>query len=416
MRETSSGPLPEGPAPWPRASELAGYGVRLTPSSPREDALDLHGPTHGSPGGLSTWDHLAYGPFGEVEDLEAWLHDGLASRDPVYFIVRTGKEGRAVGHVSYLRIRPERRCLEIGHIWYVPSVRRTHVNTAAAFLLLDDAFQRGYRRVEWRCHHRNVESRRAALRLGFRFEGSLRQHMVAKGENRDTLTFSILDKEWPRLRGVMAEWLGAAPGERGSLGRRVEELDGDGPMGPGVGVDPRDRDRRIGDVEFTGARLGLTWVLTQEDDLDGILTLEADPELGAHLNPWSAAQHRRAMADPRFAHLGVRDADGGSWLGYVILNWHEDDPGVELVRVAVAEPGRGVGRRILLTLANDVLRRLAQARLWLKVLPGNDRALSLYRSLGFQQEGYLRAALRRPSGMSDVIVLSRLAGDPGPWE
>src|SRR5450755_3941419 len=47
----------------------------------------------------------------------------------------------------------------------------------------------GYRRYEWKCDALNAASRRAALRLGFRFEGIFRDHMIIKGRGRDTAWF-----------------------------------------------------------------------------------------------------------------------------------------------------------------------------------------------------------------------------------
>jgi RimJ/RimL family protein N-acetyltransferase len=46
----------------------------------------------------------------------------------------------------------------------------------------------------------NERSRRAALRLGFRFEGIFRQHMIVKGKNRDTAWFAMLDSDWPEVK------------------------------------------------------------------------------------------------------------------------------------------------------------------------------------------------------------------------
>jgi RimJ/RimL family protein N-acetyltransferase len=90
------------------------------------------------------------------------------------------------------------RVLELGHIWYVPEAQRTGVNTEAVYLMLSESFDRlGYRRVEWKCDSLNERSRRAAIRLGFTFEGIFRQHMIVKGKNRDTAWFSLLDHEWP---------------------------------------------------------------------------------------------------------------------------------------------------------------------------------------------------------------------------
>ncbi|MFN9123380.1 MAG: GNAT family N-acetyltransferase, partial [bacterium] len=76
------------------------------------------------------------------------------------------------------------------------------------FLFAQYAFDGlGYRRYEWKCDNRNEPSKRAALRFGFRPEGVFRQHMVIKGENRDTAWFAILDHEWPALKAGYLRWL-----------------------------------------------------------------------------------------------------------------------------------------------------------------------------------------------------------------
>ena len=68
----------------------------------------------------------------------------------------------------------------------------------------------GYRRYEWKCNALNIPSRGAALRLGFTFEGIFRQHMIVKGENRDTAWFSMLDSEWPSRKAAFEHWLDPA--------------------------------------------------------------------------------------------------------------------------------------------------------------------------------------------------------------
>jgi hypothetical protein len=64
----------------------------------------------------------------------------------------------------------------------------------------------GYRRYEWKCSALNEPSRRAALRLGITFEGVFRQHIVIKGENRDTAWYSMLDGEWPAAKAAFEAW------------------------------------------------------------------------------------------------------------------------------------------------------------------------------------------------------------------
>jgi RimJ/RimL family protein N-acetyltransferase len=76
------------------------------------------------------------------------------------------------------------------------------------FLMMRCVFQElGYRRYEWKCDALNAPSRRAAERLGFRFEGIFRQATIYKGRNRDTAWFSILDEEWPALSAGFRTWL-----------------------------------------------------------------------------------------------------------------------------------------------------------------------------------------------------------------
>jgi hypothetical protein len=65
----------------------------------------------------------------------------------------------------------------------------------------------GYRRYEWKCNSFNAASRRAALRYGFVYEGTFRQHMIAKGRNRDDAWFSMLDSEWPLRKRNFERWL-----------------------------------------------------------------------------------------------------------------------------------------------------------------------------------------------------------------
>jgi len=67
------------------------------------------------------------------------------------------------------------------------------------FLMMKNAFDKlGYRRYEWKCDNLNERSKKAALRLGFKFEGIFRQATIYKNRNRDTAWYSIIDKEWKK--------------------------------------------------------------------------------------------------------------------------------------------------------------------------------------------------------------------------
>jgi RimJ/RimL family protein N-acetyltransferase len=90
-------------------------------------------------------------------------------------------------------------------------MQRTPAATEAMFLLLRlAADELGYRRPTWKCNDLNRPSRRAAARLGFTYEGTLRAHMVVKGRRRDTTYYSIVAEEWPRCRDALIAWLDSA--------------------------------------------------------------------------------------------------------------------------------------------------------------------------------------------------------------
>ena len=43
--------------------------------------------------------------------------------------------------------------------------------------------------------------------FGLTFEGIFYNHMIFKGQNRDTAWYSILDDEWPEVCDIMERWL-----------------------------------------------------------------------------------------------------------------------------------------------------------------------------------------------------------------
>jgi RimJ/RimL family protein N-acetyltransferase len=107
-----------------------------------------------------------------------------------------------------MRIEPAHRVIEVGSILFTPRLQRTVGATETMYLMARHVFEDlGYRRYEWKCNALNAPSRRAAVRLGFTFEGVFRQHMIIKGRNRDTAWFSMLDSEWPQRKAAFERWL-----------------------------------------------------------------------------------------------------------------------------------------------------------------------------------------------------------------
>jgi RimJ/RimL family protein N-acetyltransferase len=155
------------------------------------------------------WTYMSYGPFADEASFGEWLAHREKLEDPFSYAIVTASE-QAVGISTLLQIRPEMRAIEVGHIVYSPALQRTPLATEAQYLLARYVFETlGYRRYEWNCHAFNAASRRAALRFGFTYEGTMRQHRIVKGRNRDTAWFSMLDSEWPTRKRSFERWLSA---------------------------------------------------------------------------------------------------------------------------------------------------------------------------------------------------------------
>jgi N-acetyltransferase len=120
--------------------------------------------------------------------------------------------GAAVGMTTYMNIEADVPRLEIGSTWTAAAAQRTGVNTEAKLLLLTHAFEAlGCLAVEFRTHWHNRQSRAAIERLGAKLDGVLRNHRrLPDGSLRDSVVYSITDREWPAVRTGLRARLAAA--------------------------------------------------------------------------------------------------------------------------------------------------------------------------------------------------------------
>ncbi|MBU3258990.1 GNAT family N-acetyltransferase [Roseovarius sp. PS-C2] len=168
------------------------------------------------------WDYMPDGPFATPEAFADWMQAATARDDILFYAIFDRDTGSWGGFASFLRIKPASGSIEVGYIAMSPHLQRTRAATEAIFLMMQWAFDAGYRRFEWKCDALNAPSRRAAQRFGFTYEGTFRQATVVKGRNRDTAWFAMIDSEWPALRTAYADWLAsdnfdAAGGQKSRL-------------------------------------------------------------------------------------------------------------------------------------------------------------------------------------------------------
>jgi RimJ/RimL family protein N-acetyltransferase len=192
--------------PRPARATLEGEFCRLEPLDPARHGDQLFAASM-APGADERFRYLFDSPQDRA-DFEGWLARAAVTEDPMFYAVIDLSSGRCEGRQSLMRITPEHGVIEVGSILWGPAVARTRVATEALYLFARHVFdQLGYRRFEWKCDARNEPSMRAARRFGFTYEGTFRQHMVVKGENRDTAWFAIIDTDWPPIRQAFEQWL-----------------------------------------------------------------------------------------------------------------------------------------------------------------------------------------------------------------
>jgi len=209
------------PAPPPARVVLEGRYARLEPLA-ASHAADLFAATSGE-GENERYRYLGETPPADLEALTLWVEKAATLPDFLHYAVVDRSSGVCGGRQALMRIVPEHGVIEIGSVLWGRGVARTRLATEAFYLFAAHVFDTlGYRRFEWKCNDRNEPSKRAARRFGFTFEGVFRQHMIIKGENRDTAWFSIIDSEWPAVKARLEAWLD--PGNFDQAGNQKQPL------------------------------------------------------------------------------------------------------------------------------------------------------------------------------------------------
>lgn len=153
------------------------------------------------------WRYMFDGPFKKAEELAISLQSQVNSPSGRCLCVFDLSSGLQVGVTNLMNNIPSHLKIELGGIWYSPIVQKSLVNTEATYLMLKHCFELGYRRVEWKCDSLNERSRKAALRVGFKFEGIQESHFIVKSFNRDTAWYRILESEWPEVKQNLEQLL-----------------------------------------------------------------------------------------------------------------------------------------------------------------------------------------------------------------
>jgi RimJ/RimL family protein N-acetyltransferase len=142
---------------------------------------------------------------------EEWLRAKVIEAPAsLSFAIVLAATGEPVGVTGYLEIRPQHLGLEIGRTWIARAHQGSRVNPESKLLLLGHAFEDlGAARVQFKTDLNNLHSQRAIEKLGAAREGVLRQYqMRTNGVLRDTVMYSVVRGEWPRVKAGLEARLG----------------------------------------------------------------------------------------------------------------------------------------------------------------------------------------------------------------
>jgi RimJ/RimL family protein N-acetyltransferase len=138
-----------------------------------------------------------------------------------FAIIDKGRGGALAGAIALINTETSHLSTEISYVTIFPAYQRTYVTSNAVGILLRYCLELptaprpglGIRRVQWLAHAFNQPSYNAAVRMGFRNEGTLRWHWVihegkegngsslregdpSKGLARDNKILSLCVDDW----------------------------------------------------------------------------------------------------------------------------------------------------------------------------------------------------------------------------
>jgi len=183
---------------------LEGDNLRLVPALASRDAEKLYEVYSQSP---EVFKYFPDGPTSTLEEFKALYQDFHNDPHRLTFIVfdKNFSPERIIGSVQFLDMYPSHKRNEIGCIWITPSMHGTYALLEINYILLEYSFRDlHFKRVQWKTHHDNIASQKAALKLGFTYEATFKNHIVMyDGSTRHSVFYSVVDEDWPSVKELL---------------------------------------------------------------------------------------------------------------------------------------------------------------------------------------------------------------------
>ena len=151
---------------------------------------------------------------------------------------------------------------------------------------------------------------------------------------------------------------------------------------------------------------------TLPENLNLICEIEKQRGNREFINPYDKKRHQQVIDSKDEEHLSIWNKDNKELIGFVILaGLANPNLSLELRRIVVQPKGKGYGRQCLQLVKQYSFQTIKFHRLWLDVFEDNQRAIHVYKSEGFKEEGKLRDAIKSDEGFRTLIILSILENE-----
>ncbi len=155
---------------------------------------------------------------------------------------------------------------------------------------------------------------------------------------------------------------------------------------------------------------GLAFCHTRIEYLDLVLSIEKANSDFVFM--WPKERHVEAIHRLDEMHISIANVASREFVGYMILaGIGGEDLALEFRRLVIADKGKGYGRTSIKFVKEYCFGLLKYHRLWLDVYTDNERAVDLYRSEGFVQEGLLRECKKHGDGYRSMLIMSMLESE-----
>ncbi len=160
----------------------------------------------------SLWEHYTFRRMESFENFKKFLTASIEAANAggeFTFTIIDKNSGKMVGGTSFLDIQPVSKSLEIGRTWLSKHLHGSGVNEECKYLLLGYCFSDlKFIRIFFKTDSNNIRSQKAIEKIGAKFEGILRNHMIREdGTFRHSAYYSIIESEWGEVKSMLEKKL-----------------------------------------------------------------------------------------------------------------------------------------------------------------------------------------------------------------